>query len=71
MDHLPDALEDVERTDEETRRWIDRYKINESLGIEGTSSDETDPYDSDVYDVHILKWRSKELARKMRSTDAA
>ncbi|PPR03096.1 hypothetical protein CVT26_004615 [Gymnopilus dilepis] len=71
LDHLPEDLTRADGMHEDAKRWIDRHKINEALGIEGTSSDETDPYDSDAYYVHRLKWRNRDMARKMRSTDAA
>ncbi|KAF8873913.1 hypothetical protein CPB84DRAFT_1753131 [Gymnopilus junonius] len=71
LDHLPDDMRDIDCSDEETKCWVDRYKITEALGIEGASSDETDPYDSDTYCVHALKWRNKKLAKRLRVTDAA
>lgn len=71
LDHLPDDMTDVDHSEEETKRWVDCYKINEAFGIEGASSDETDSYNSEVYYVHALKWRSRKLAKKLRATDAA
>ncbi|PPQ97546.1 LOW QUALITY PROTEIN: hypothetical protein CVT26_002331 [Gymnopilus dilepis] len=69
IEHLPEDL--AGPLAESTKRWIDCYTINEAFGIEGTSSDETDSYDSDAYHVHSLKWRNWDLAKKLKTTDSA
>jgi hypothetical protein len=51
--------------------WEDHLAVIETLGVEGQSSDNTDGEDPNIYSVRILPWHSKELVKKVSTTDAA
>ena len=42
MERLPDPDIPITELDDESKAWIDDYKIVDTLGIDGQSSDESD-----------------------------
>jgi len=55
----------IAELDDESKAWIDNYKIVDTLGIDGQSSDESDGDENGVYNVKLLHWRNKELVKRL------
>ena len=71
LERLPDPQIPIEDLDEESKAWIDNYKIVDALGLDGQSSDESDDDNDGVYNVKILDWRNKNLVKRLNKADAA
>lgn len=69
MERLPDPDIPIAELDDESKTWIDNYKIVDTLGIDGQSSDESDGDGDGVYNVKLLHWRNKELVKRLNKTD--
>ena len=69
MERLPDPDIPIAELDDESKAWIDKYTIVDTLGIDGQSSDESDGDEDGVYNVKLLHWRSKELVKRLNKAD--
>ena len=69
MERLPDPDIPITELDDESKAWIDNYKIVDTLGVDGQSSDESDGDEDGVYNVKLLHWRNKELVKRLNKMD--
>jgi len=70
-ERLPDPTIPIGSLTDEAKSWIDCYRIVDTLGLEGQSSDESSDDDNGDFNVKTLEWRSKKLVKKLKATDDA
>ena len=69
MERLPDPDIPIAELDDESKAWINNYKIMDTLGIDGQSLDKSDGDKDGVYNVKLLHWRNKELVKRLNKAD--
>ena len=69
MERLPNPDIPITELDDESKAWINNYKIMDTLGIDGQSSDESDGDEDGVYNVKLIHWRNKELVKRLNKAD--